>query len=484
MGAVSSRLTSVRPHYERWSADAWRLLGAVSVRTKILGIVLGLTTVLGLGITLQVRSVMERTFLAELDNRGRSVVSDLAARSVDPILLNDTFDLHGLLSTTVLHHPDALYAYAIGVNGEVLAHTFGEDSFPLALLELRHPDGVTEASVTRFETAEGRVHGFSIPIFDGRAGIVYLGLGESRLRGIINGVTGQLLLTTLLVSVLGAAAAALLTSVLTRPILDLVATTEAIARGELSVRAPHWVDDEIGTLADAFNEMVGELESGRRAIAEKERARTRLLEQLITAQEEERKRVARELHDGVGQSLTSLIWGIKSVSQLEEINSVYREGERLRLQATDVLQQVRLLSRELRPSVLDDLGLTVALERYAKDFSTLYPGLAVDLHVELSDRLPPLMEITIYRVLQEAMTNAARHSGGNTVSVILTRRGEGVRAIVEDNGRGFDPVSARRSGQSVGLHAMAERMELIGGTLEIESSEEGSTVFIEVARLG
>src|SRR5690606_37124247 len=117
--------------------------------------------------------------------------------------------------------------------------------------------------------------------------------------------------------------------------------------------------------ADAFNNMVSELEAGRQAIAEKEAIRGRLLEKLITAQEEERKRVARELHDGVGQSLTSLIWGIKSIGDLEEGASIYLEGERLRLQATDVLQQVRLLSRELRPSVLDDLGLAIALERYA-----------------------------------------------------------------------------------------------------------------------
>jgi len=480
MGAASQQLTSAHPAEARWSSGAWRILGSVSVRTKILGIVLALTTALGLGVTLQVRSAMERTFMSELDSRGRSVVSDLAARSVDLILLNDTFALHGLLTTTVANHPDAIYAYVVDPKGGVLAHTFGDAGFPTGLLELQHPAGLTSAAVTRYLSAEGRVHCFSMPIFDGRAGVVFLGLGESRLRGIVNGVTGQLLLTTLLVSLVGIAAAAFLTWVLTRPILDLVAATEAVAGGDLSARAPHWADDEIGTLADAFNDMVDDLEDGRKAIAEKEFARTRLLEKLITAQEEERKRVARELHDGVGQSLTSLIWGIKSVSELEEINSVYREGERLRLQATDVLQQVRLLSRELRPSVLDDLGLAVALDRYAMEFGALHPGIGVDLHIELPERLPPLIEIALYRVLQEAMTNAARHSGGDTVSVILIRRGEGVRAIVEDNGRGFDPVSARRTGQSVGLHAMAERMELIGGTFEVESSEHGSTVFIEV----
>jgi signal transduction histidine kinase len=479
LDALGAQIGAPAAETQQALPNIWRLLGGVSVRTKILGIVLGLTIALGLGITLQVRSVMERTFLNELDIRGLSVVSDLAARSVDPILLNDTFSLHDLLVTTVENHPDALYAYATDADGEVIAHAFGGLGFPAGLLDLRHPDGQTKAAVTRYQSVEGRIHSFSMPIFEGRSGTVFLGLIENRLRSIVNAVTGQLLLTTLVVSVFGVLAAALLTWLLTRPILDLVNATESVAQGDLSVRSPHWADDEIGTLADAFNGMVEELEAGRLAIAEKDAGRTRLLEQLITAQEEERKRVARELHDGVGQALTSLIWGIKSISDPDEVGNRSVEGERLRLQATDLLQQVRLLSRELRPSVLDDLGLAVALERYAKEFGALHPGVVVDMHVELPNRPPPLVEIAVYRVIQEAMTNAARHSGGDTVSVILTQRGECIRAIVEDNGHGFDPFAARRNGQSVGLHAMAERMELIGGTLEIESSAAGTSVYVE-----
>ncbi|RME98338.1 MAG: hypothetical protein D6768_17555, partial [Chloroflexi bacterium] len=90
------------------------------------------------------------------------------------------------------------------------------------------------------------------------------------------------------------------------------------------------------------------------------------------------------------------------------------------------------------------------------------------------------VEITLYRVVQEAMTNAARHSGGYTLSVLLTRRGSRVQAIIEDDGTGFNVEMARRSGSSVGLHSMAERVELLGGDLEIESSQDGTTVFVEV----
>lgn len=194
-----------------------------------------------------------------------------------------------------------------------------------------------------------------MPVFDGRVGTAYLGLSEGRLRGIVNGVTGQLLLITLMASLVAVAAAGLLTWVLTRPILDLVDTTEAVSKGDLAARAPHWADDEIGTLADAFNRMVADLESGQQAIAEKEAARSRLLEQLITAQEE-RKRIARELHDGVGQSLSSLVWNLKTLSETEDAATVQRLAEELRVGVTDVVQQVRLISRELRPKRLPTVG--------------------------------------------------------------------------------------------------------------------------------
>jgi signal transduction histidine kinase len=135
----------------------------------------------------------------------------------------------------------------------------------------------------------------------------------------------------------------------------------------------------------------------------------------------------------------------------------------------------------LRPSVLDDLGLEVALERYAQEFTHFYTAISVDLHCELSQRLPPLVETTIYRIVQEAMTNAARHSGGDVVSVLLQERHERVRVIVEDNGHGFLAEIARRSNQSVGIHGMAERAELIGGDLTIESGDEGTSVYLEIA---
>jgi len=467
------------PRLRDYIEQLWAWVGGVSVRTKILGIVLTLTTVLGFGITWQVRWVMSRTLMAELEERGRSVTSDLAARAVDPILLDNTFALHELLTETQANHSDIVYAFVIDSQSRVLAHTFTQ-GFPTALLSLNAPAGNEDIYHRLYTSDQGRIHDFSAPIFNGRAGIIRLGVGESRLQGTINAVTGQMLLTTLAVAIVGIAAAGLLTWLLTRPILELVATTHQVGQGDLTVRAPHWSNDEIGALADAFNQMVADLHISRQAIDEKEAARSRLLAQLIEAQEDERRRIARELHDGVGQVLTSLLVGLKLLNQFCDNPAIEHKTTELRQIAGETLAGVRLLSRQLRPSVLDDLGLVAALERYVAEFPSHYNGLVVDLQCNLPARLPLPVETTLYRIVQEALTNAARHGQASMLSVVLSWRNGRVQAIIEDNGMGFDPEVARRAGDSVGLHSMVERAELLGGNLNIESGADGTTVYVEV----
>lgn len=469
-----------------WTVRAWQVLGGVSVRTKILGIVLALTAVLGLAVTWQVRSVMADVFMAELESRGKSVASDLAARSVEPILLNDLYSLHQLINQTVRNNPDALYAFVENADGQVLAHTFQPGGFPTGLLDpsllaVTVEDADTHIRQLEYKSDQGRVYEFAAPISVRPEAVVRVGMTETRLTGIVNAVTGQMLLTTLGVAIFGIAAAIFLTWLLTRPILDLVATTRRVAQGDLEARSPRWANDEIGLLADAFNQMVAQLDASRQSILEKDLARTQLLQMLITAQEEERRRIARELHDGVGQVLTSFIVSSKLASELDDPEAARRKNLEMYHVAAETLEQVRMLSRQLRPSLMDDLGLAAALERYAADFAQLYPHISVELHCDLGERLPEVAETTLYRIIQEAMTNAARHSGANYVGVLAARRNGRVQAIIEDNGRGFDPETARKAAHSVGIHAMAERAELAGGRLDIESNVQGTTVYVEIS---
>ena len=461
--------------FDRLSDRTRQILGAVSVRTKILGIVLALTLALGLGVTWQVRTSTHGVLLEELDLRGTAIASDLAVGSVDPILLDDTFALHQLLTQTVSNHPDVVYAFVTDPQGVVIAHTFGPDGFPVQLVDVG-----TTGEPFLYDSDVGEIRDFAEPVLASRVGTARVGLSEGRLHTLVAGITKQMLLTTLAVAVAGIAAAVFLTWLLTRPILDLVETTRRVGAGDLRARARPWARDEIGVLAEAFNDMLEDLDDSRATIETKEAARTRLLEQLITVQEEERKRIARQLHDGVGQSLNSLVLGLSTLMQGDDSINASAEATQLRDVTLETLDGVRQLSRELRPSVLDDLGLAEALEHYAMEVASLYPDLLVDTQLDLETRLSPAVEIAIYRMVQESMTNAARHSGAQTLSVVVAQRGERTQAIIEDNGTGFDVEAVRRSGESVGIHGITERADLVGGDVRFESGASGTTVFIEV----
>ena len=182
----------------------------------------------------------------------------------------------------------------------------------------------------------------------------------------------------------------------------------------------------------------------------------------------------------MGQALSSVVVGMAVLTKSTSDPALLAKRQELQEVAEEALEQVRQLGRELRPSALDDLGLAAALDRYSQDFALLHPGVAVDLHFDLPERLSTTTETNLYRIVQEGMTNAARHSAATTLSVLLTSRDGLVKVIIDDDGRGFDPDAARKNGRSVGIHGMQERAELVGGRMTIESGRSGTTVFVEV----
>ncbi|MGH3070709.1 MAG: GAF domain-containing sensor histidine kinase [Gaiellaceae bacterium] len=201
------------------------------------------------------------------------------------------------------------------------------------------------------------------------------------------------------------------------------------------------------------------------------------LRRVVEAQELERRRLARELHDQTGQELTSVLLGLKAV---EEAKSEVERAEALaavREQVVGTLHDVRRLAVELRPKALDDFGLEAALERLRDTFSE-QTGMRVDLESQLGGRLPSDVETALYRIVQEALTNVVKHAQASSVSIVLAQTNRAVTAVIEDDGRGFDPEE-RVDG--LGLLGMDERLALLGGKLKLESSPgAGATIVAEV----
>ena len=205
-----------------------------------------------------------------------------------------------------------------------------------------------------------------------------------------------------------------------------------------------------------------------------ERVQRDALRRIVAAQELERRRLARELHDETGQALTSILLGLKQLEGAEPASV-----EALRELVVATLQDVRRLAVELRPKVLDDFGLVPALERLAQSFAE-QTGIAVDLEAgAITERLPAEVETAIYRIVQEALTNVVKHAHAHRVSVFLTRNNRRIKALIEDDGQGFSPEAA--TGDGIGLIGMRERIELLDGTLTVEStSTSGTAIAVEV----
>jgi signal transduction histidine kinase len=200
---------------------------------------------------------------------------------------------------------------------------------------------------------------------------------------------------------------------------------------------------------------------------------------VVEAQELERRRLARELHDETGQALTSILLGLKALEERMADRASRAAAEDLRELVVSTLQDVRRLAVELRPSTLDDFGLVAALERLTASF-TEQTGISVDFQTALADeRLPGEVETALYRIVQESLTNVVKHARARRVSILLARKGGTVKAVVEDDGQGFD--EATQTGDGYGLVGMRERLALLGGRLEVESGRDaGTTIAAEV----
>jgi two-component system NarL family sensor kinase len=215
-----------------------------------------------------------------------------------------------------------------------------------------------------------------------------------------------------------------------------------------------------------------------------------LAQRVVESQEQERARLSRDLHDGISQWLVSIKLqieaGIIRLSGKPDQQQAARASfERTAEQLNDVLGEVRRISHDLRPALLDDLGLAAALEHLAGEFSQ-HSGTPVQFSSsDGTDGLPAVVNTVLFRIAQEALTNIERHAGARRVEMVLARRRQRVSLTVADDGAGFDPERvAVHPQRGIGLSNMSERMDAIGGQLNITSSAAGTTVVASVELTG
>lgn len=278
-------------------------------------------------------------------------------------------------------------------------------------------------------------------------------------------------------------------TILERP-LRIPTFLSAIRSALRARRRQYEIREHLAELASA-ERTLRDREERLRALNEQleERVRERtsevrsLFERLVSAQEEERRRIARDIHDQVGQQITALRMNLETLrAQTAGQSGLVQQTTRTQQLAEELDQSIDFLTWQLRPAALDHLGLSAALQSLATGWSERF-GVNAEVVVDgVEDvRLPRDVEANLYRIAQEALHNVAKHARATRVSVFLTQNNGDLVLLIEDDGRGFTPVTGAPMNGAMGLISMRERAALVGGRLEIESATgEGTSVYVRI----
>jgi signal transduction histidine kinase len=246
------------------------------------------------------------------------------------------------------------------------------------------------------------------------------------------------------------------------------------ARDELEKR----VQERTADLDEAVKRLQAEIIQRKRmedTLRESEKQVRLFASQCLTAQETERRRIAAELHDSIASSLAGVKFRIEKIAQdMKQDLGRVEPLQDLSLDVAQSLGEVRRIMADLRPSILDDLGIIPALSWFCREYQKTYPQISVEKQVEITEEeVPDALKTVIFRISQEAMSNIARHSKASLVNLYLQKEGERLLLSVQDNGQGFDPEKVNKG---MGLSNIRERAELSGGAFDLETAVGKGTI--------
>ncbi len=467
----------------------WGLLRRVlqvSLRNKIIGLLIALLTSFALLVMFQFMQQTTTLLEEQLDVQAVSTARYIASRSMDYVYRDDLYSLYALIRDAKDSNKNIRYIFIVNSRGNVLVDTFG-GKFPKGLLEINHASQPPGGHLQIISTEEGLVRDWMMPIVEGDPGFVRIGMSEASLDQARLEIMERMLVATGVFLLLGIVTALLLANLIAQPFRNLIRGTEEIAAGHLAYRVPPPViEDEGGRLILAFNQMVDKLEQSGAEIRELNTLRLGLLEKLFKAEEEERARVSRELHDETSQLLASLRVALRYLEESPNPETAKIRLQDLRQLLDETFERFRRFVAVLRPSSLDEGDLKGSLEHYAAEFERRF-GIRVDLVFSGSPaELSAESAITLFRIVQECLTNVARHAQALRVSIVLSVNDVEQTLVIEDDGVGFDvaeTLNRRAEKGNLGIFGVQERVRLVGGTCQIESSPgQGTALYVRIPR--
>lgn len=465
----------------------WWLL-SVPIFIKILGICTAIAWLFGVVVLVQTHRNMSRILDQLLKQKAISAAWSMAEDFRPALAAGDLGEIAGKIQRIQDEMPDVHYLLVCDERGALLAQ-LRADRIPVEagrdLPPAKRRRNLHDIRVASFSQPEGLLYDALCPLPDG--GTLQLGILDPMVNHELSRLAQSIIWTFVLCVAVGTCLALCYTYfIVTRPIHHLVQVVRGISEGDFRGRAKIFSGDEIGRLSLAFNQMGESLERTSREIDEKEKARLALLDKIVEAQEEERKTISRELHDQIGQSLLALQLALQTDYASGGITQPMIEDLTGRIRR--LIGEVRHLAWGMRPSILDDYGLDQALQRYTQNTAKQY-GLEIDYHYSRfpgQDRLPGRIEVTLYRVVQEAIANIRAHAHATRASIVLIHQHDQILLLVEDNGDGFNvSETTSEDRKSLGLRGMEERAALHGGTCVYESVHgQGTTIRVTIPLKG
>lgn len=427
-----------------------------------------------------IRDIMIR----QVELRGSEIGSNIATLTADDIIQDNYYKTLENINKIKEKNEDVRYIIICDYAGQIILHTFNND-FPLGLSPNIDNSAVKNYSVTHFNSNEGSIYEINTPIENGNIGIVRVGMSNNIMYNMLSNTMSDFTSLAILICIIAVVIISFLTAYLIKPIKELAIIASEIKNNNYIVKSNYVGEDEIGKLAKSFNEMAQKLQENKednnrllKALRLKEVNRNVLINKLFTAQEDERKAISRELHDGAGQSITSILAYLRVLSAKLTDDSQLKLVTAVREVIVNVLEELRQLAVNLRPPALDRFGVFTTIEKHLT-------SLAEHHNIEISFDYPKRkyllsdnISLALYRILQEATTNILKHAHATSINISVDIGIENLILIISDNGCGFSKTTLAnaRDANHLGLYGMQERVELLNGSFEIESTIGQGTI--------
>jgi signal transduction histidine kinase len=455
---------------------------------------------MGLVTIIAINGIVKDTLRNSIEQNGVILAETTSSNVADQYLDGKLLTVKSVLENLMDSNHYLVYAYILDRDNGTVVDTFRQ-GFPEGLIQADPlPNG--SSSVSKLLNFGGTlVRDTGVPLVHGLNSIeLHIGLSESALLLPISNVSWVIAAMTIIGIIIGSFAAYVLSRLITGPLEKLTKQAERIGNGNLESEIKLNSRDEVGNLARTFNIMTAQLKENIQALqrrnqelsllsqklGDREELLGKLWHQVISAQEEERKRIARELHDETTQSLAAITIGLKTAEEI--IPNDWKKGinylGQLRNMAGQIVKELHNIVYDLRPTILDDLGLIPALRWYAET-RLRAREIAFELQTDgVNERFPAEMETTLFRIGQEAISNIFKHSQAQKVSLLLTQEDDELIMQIRDNGRGFvnrEMWNTNTEEVHLGILGMRERAALFGGSIDINSNVgEGTVITVKL----